>query len=74
MEKSAAVVRVYTGHGRSKLLNRPVQQLYPIEVNENESKTQEGTEELQLPSADTEHEKTAVVDTSEREAVKVEVT
>ena len=36
--------------------------------------TQEGTEELQLPSADTEHEKMAVVDTSEREAVKVEVT
>ena len=29
----AAVVRVYTGQKRSRLLNRPVQKLYPIEIN-----------------------------------------
>ena len=37
MEKNekvrAAIVRVYTGQKRSRLLNRPVQKLYPIEIN-----------------------------------------
>ena len=33
----AAVIRVYTGGKQSKLLRRPVQKLYPLEVNDNHS-------------------------------------
>ena len=42
----AAVVRVYTDQKRSRLLNRPVQKLYPIEVNCEESDCINRVEEI----------------------------
>ena len=42
----AAVVRVYTGQKRSRLLNRPLQKLYPIEVNCEEGDCTNRVEEI----------------------------
>ena len=44
----AAVVRVYTDQKRSRLLNRPVQKLYPIEVNCEEGDCINRVEESQM--------------------------
>ena len=35
-ETRGAVVRVYTGQKRSKLIHRPLQKLFPLEINERE--------------------------------------
>ena len=44
----AAVVRVYTGSRQSKLLRRPIQKLFPIEVHRDDQGGPELVEETQL--------------------------
>uniref|UniRef100_A0A1X7UB03 DUF5641 domain-containing protein n=1 Tax=Amphimedon queenslandica TaxID=400682 RepID=A0A1X7UB03_AMPQE len=44
-----AVVRVYTGLRRSKLLRRPIQRFFPIEVHRDDQGDPELVEETQLP-------------------------
>uniref|UniRef100_A0A1X7UPV8 DUF5641 domain-containing protein n=1 Tax=Amphimedon queenslandica TaxID=400682 RepID=A0A1X7UPV8_AMPQE len=69
-EIRCAVVRVFTGETRSKLLKRPIQKLFPLEVNENDnlipdSQDQDPTEDIDLAENDNIDEPTMPINNQE---------